>query len=164
MSTKTTIKHTLGISDMVMDKYLGDLDPAAFMTRPVQGMNHLAWQMGHLISSERRMVEQIKPGASPALPEGFDAKHGKETHGSDNAADFHTKDEYLKLWKAQRAATHQALDGMTDEELEAPTPDEKTRHMAPTLGTLFSMTGLHSLMHSGQFVAVRRQNEMPIAF
>ena len=134
------------------------------MARPVHGMNHLAWQVGHLISTERRMLEQIKPGSSPELPEGFVAKHAMDKHASDDAADFHTKDEYLSLWKAQRAATHQALDSMTDEQLEAATPDEKTRQMAPTIGTLFSMTGLHSLMHSGQFVAVRRQNEMPIAF
>jgi len=164
MSTKATIQQSLHISEMLMGKYLTDLDPQAFLTRPVAGMNHLAWQVGHLISSEHKMNERIKPGASPALPEGFDAKHAMSQHDDDNPADFHTKDEYLALWKSQRAATHSLLEAMSEADLDAPCPDEKTRGMCPTIGSMFNLSGLHALMHAGQFVAVRRQHEMPIAF
>ena len=164
MSIKATVQHTLGVSDMVMDKYLGDLPAEAFFVRPVAGMNHLAWQIGHLISVERKMVEEAKPGSSPELPAEFDSKHAMDKHASDNAADFLTKDEYLSLWKAQRSATHGALNSMTDEQLEAPAPSEKTRQMCPTVATMFSLAALHSLMHAGQFVAVRRQTGMPIVF
>ena len=164
MSIKQTVKHTLGVSDMLMEKYLSDLKPAAFLTRPIEGMNHLAWQVGHLISVERRFVEEFKPGSCPELPAGFDTRHAMDQHGNDNAGDFKTKDEYLALWKAQRAATNQVLDGMSEAELEVPPAGERTRQMCPTVGAMFNMAGLHSLMHVGQFVAVRRQAEMPIAF
>ena len=164
MSSKATISHSLGMSDMVMDKYLADVEPQAFMARPVKGMNHLAWQIGHLISSEHKAVEQVKPGASPTLPDGFLEKYAMDKHASDNAADFHSKDELLGLWKTQRAATKQVLEGLSDEELEAPCPNEKMRGMCPTVGSMFNLTALHTLMHTGQFVAVRRQAEMPIAF
>ena len=164
MSTKQILQHSLGASEMVMEKYLSDLAPEVFLTRPVEGMNHLAWQVGHLISVERRLVEEAKPGSSPQLPPEFDAKHAMDKHASDSPADFHSKEEYLALWKAQRAATKQVLDGMTDAELDAPAPSEKTRKMCPTVGTMFNLAGLHSLLHAGQFVAVRRQAEMPIAF
>ena len=164
MSTKAMIEQTLNVSDMLMDKYLTDLDPQAFLTRPVGAMNHLAWQVGHLISTERRAIEAIKPGASPALPDGFDAQHAMDKHSDDNPEDFQTKEEYLSLWKAQRAATRSVLQELSDAELEAPCPNEKMRQMCPTIGSMFNVNGLHTVMHAGQFVAVRRKHEMPIAF
>ena len=164
MSQKATLQHTLGMSNMVMEKYLSDLEPAAFLNRPVAGMNHIAWQVGHLISVERRLVEEIKPGSSPELPPGFDAQHAMDKHADDQPGDFLSKDKYLSLWKTQRAATNELLDSTSDAELEAPAPSEKTRKMCPTVATMFSLAGLHSILHAGQFVAVRRQGEMPIAF
>ncbi len=164
MSNKITIQHTIDVSDMLMNKYLTDLTPEAFLARPIAGMNHVAWQIGHLLLNERKMIEAIKPGASPALPEGFDTKHAMDQHGVDDPSNFLSKDEYLALWKAQRAATRSVLDGMTDAELDAPCPNEKTRQMCPTVGTMFNLTGLHALMHTGQFVAIRRKEAMPIVF
>lgn len=164
MSLKAQIQHTIGISDMVVDKYLSDLPPEAFLVRPVPGMNHIAWQVGHLLSTERRFIEGIKPGSSPAFPEGFDAQHSRENHSVDDPAAFLTKDQYLALWKAQRDATKAALETMTDAELAAPNPVEATRHMGPTVGSIFNMAGLHTLMHAGQFVAARRREAMPIVF
>lgn len=164
MSAKQVAQHTLGVSDMIMEKYLTDLEPDAFLVRPIAGMNHLAWQIGHLISVERKLVEEIKPGSSPALPPEFDVKHAMDQHDIDDPARFHQKEEYLSLWKAQRAATHKVLDALSDEEIEAPPPSEKSRQMCPTVGAMFNLAGLHSLMHAGQFVAVRRQQAMPIVF
>ena len=164
MSLKAQIQHTIGVSDMIVDKYLGDLPPEAFLARPVAGMNHIAWQVGHLISTERRFVEEIKPNSCPALPEGFDAQHAKETHDVDDPSAFLTKDQYLAVWKAQRDATKAALETLTEAELAAPNPVEKMRNFCPTVGSMFSVAGLHTLMHAGQFVPTRRQEALPIAF
>ena len=162
MQCKDAIRQSIGMADMMFAKYLEDLDDAAFLIRPVAGMNHIAWQMGHLISTEHGTVEGIKPGSSPTLPEGFDAKHGKETTTSDDPKAFHTKDEYLALWKAQRAATLAVLDSLEDAELDAPAP-ERIRGFCPTVGhALNMMGGVHPLMHAGQFVAVRRALGKPI--
>ena len=79
MKAKDAIRQAIEMSNMITGKYLDDLDEAAFLSRPVAGMNHIAWQIGHLISSERDVIDTIKPGFCPALPEGFDAKHTKET-------------------------------------------------------------------------------------
>ena len=80
-----------------MTSYLGDLDDADLLVRPVEGMNHIAWQLGHLISSERGMVEAIRPGSCPPLPEGFEANHDREDTTSDDPARFLSKDDYLDL-------------------------------------------------------------------
>src|ERR1700760_3937994 len=73
MHPKDLIRQNLDFSDRLVKAYVEDLDDESLLLRPVEGMNHIAWQLGHLISSERRMVEAIKPGSCPALPEGFDA-------------------------------------------------------------------------------------------
>lgn len=164
MSLKAQLKQSIGFSDMIMEKYLADLPPEAFFARPVAGMNHVAWQLGHLISVERRVVEAVKPGSSPALPEGFDAQHAKATQALDDPAAFPTKDQYLAAWKAQREATKAALETMTDEELAQPHPVESIRHLCPTVGAVFNLTAQHALLHAGQFVPVRRKVALPIAF
>jgi hypothetical protein len=162
MQAKDAIRQSIQTSDMITGKYLEDLDDSAFFARPVAGMNHIAWQLGHLISSERGSIEAIKPGSCPPLPEGFDAMHGKETAGSDDPKAFLSREEYLNLWKAQRAATLAVLDSLDDADLDAPAP-ERMRAWCPTVGHAMNMMGgLHAMMHVGQYVAVRRSLGKPI--
>ncbi len=164
MTAKDAIRHSMDMSDFVVGKYLEDLDDAAFLVRPIQGMNHIAWQVGHLISSERKNIELLKPGSCPPLPEGFDDRHGKNAHESADPKDFQTKAEYLALWKAQREATRSVLDSVTEADLASPGP-ESVRAYAPTVGHVLNMFGgVHPLMHVGQFVAVRRSLQKPVAF
>jgi len=163
MTAKDAIRQSIEMSDMILGKYLEDLDDAALMSRPVAGMNHIAWQLGHLISNERKTVEGIKPGSCPPLPEGFDAKHAKEAHAADDPAAFHTKVEYLATWKAQREASKAVLESLSDADLDAPAP-EWLKGFCPTVGYAMNMlVGIHPMMHAGQFVAVRRSLQKPVA-
>ena len=163
MTAKDVIRQTLTGSDMILTRYLDDLDDADLTFVPIEGMNPIAWQVGHLISSERGMVEALKPGSSPPLPEGFEAAHPRdEKERPTDPKAYKSKAEYLKLFKAQREATLKALDAVPDEELDAPSP-ERFRQMWPTVGAVFNLTGNHVLMHVGQFVAVRRARKKPIA-
>lgn len=164
MQAKDVIRQTIEMADFTVGKYLDDLDDADLMNRPVGGINHIAWQLGHLLASENGVLEAIKPGCCPPLPEGFDAKHGKETSTSDDPKAFHTKAEYLAVWKTQSDAVKALLDSLSDADLDAPAP-ERVRSFCPTVGhALNMMGGIHTLMHVGQFVAVRRTLGKPIAF
>jgi hypothetical protein len=164
MQAKDVIRQSINVADMMIGKYLEDLDAADFLVRPVAGMNHIAWQVGHLISAERGTMEAIKPGSCPPLPEGFDAKHDQKTTTTiDDPAAFYTKEEYLAIWKAQREALKALLESLPDADLDAEAP-ERIRGFCPTVGLAISMMGgFHPLMHVGQFVAVRRQLHKPIA-
>jgi hypothetical protein len=164
MQAKDVIKQSIGTADMMMSKYLEDLDESAFLLRPVGGMNHIAWQMGHLISSQRGSIEGIKSGSCPPLPEGFEAKHDQKTTTTlDDPAAFHTKAEYLAVWKSQREALKALVESLTDADLDAPAP-ERLQKMCPNVGLALNLiAGVHPLMHVGQFVAVRRKLEMPVA-
>jgi uncharacterized damage-inducible protein DinB len=126
-------------------------------------MNHPAWQLGHLVSSERWMVEQVKPGSMPKLPAGFDERYNPKNAGSQDSTGWLGNAELLKLAAEQRAGTLKVLDSLTDAELEQPGP-EMLRMIAPTNAALIMLVATHWSNHSGQWTAVRRLLGKPIAF
>ena len=105
MNFNDGVRQQFAVADFFIESYLSDITPAEMLVRPAPGANHVAWQLGHLISAETRFVEAAKPGSMPALPEGFAERHSKDTAASDNPKDFLSKDEYLKLAKTVRAGT-----------------------------------------------------------
>lgn len=161
MSPKDALKLSIGMSDFIINSYIGDLSDADILIRPVPGMNHIAWQLGHLISAEHRFVEMVKPGSCPALPAGFDEAHNKEAAQSDDSAKFLPISNYQELWKAQRAATLSVLDSVSESELDKTDP-ANFPEWAPNVASLLAMSGTHALMHCGQFVAVRRLLGKPV--
>jgi uncharacterized damage-inducible protein DinB len=163
MDAKQVLRADFDRSRMVTNMLLADLSDSDLMVRTVEGANHSAWQLGHLIASEHSMGEMIKPGSMPALPDGFKEKHSKETASNDNAADFLTKDEYLKMLEVQRQGILAVLDGMTDEEFDKPAP-EGWQRIAPTLGDVLGLAASHEMMHSGQLTPLRRKLGKPVVF
>ncbi|MEO1498245.1 MAG: DinB family protein [Planctomycetota bacterium] len=163
MNAIEAIQQTAAASDMVLNAYLADLEDADLLHRPHPECNHIAWQLGHLIGAECMLLNLLKPGAAPELPEGFAARHSKETAADDEAAHFHTKQEYTELYQQVRAATHEALKTVTEAELDAVNPKEEMRQMFPTVGAMYVLTATHPMMHVGQWSPVRRTLGKPIA-
>jgi len=161
MNAKDAIRSSANLSAMVLKAYVGDLDDADLMRRPGEGCNHLAWQLGHLISAEVQMLESIAPGQGVALPDGFAEAHSKETCDNDEAAAFHGKQAYVELFDKVRAASLAALDACAESDLDRPAPED-FREFCPTMGDMFTLIATHPLMHAGQFVVVRRQLGKPI--
>lgn len=161
MNAKDTINATLHLSATVIAAYVSDLADADLLKRPGQGCNHLAWQLGHLISSEASLLNMLEPGAGPELPAGFNEKHAKANSGSDNAADFLSKAEYLALSEKLHNASRALLERFPAERLDEPAP-EHLKSICPTLGAVFVLIATHPMMHAGQFVPVRRALGKPI--
>lgn len=161
MKTHAAIKQTYGFSQMVLNGYLGDLEDADLMERPGEGCNTIAWQLGHLISSECSLLNMAVPDSAAELPDGFVEKHSKENAASDDAAHFCTKAEYLELFASVKAATFAALDGLTEEDLDKPGP-EAMRDFCPTVGSLLILISTHVMMHVGQIVPIRRRLDKPV--
>ena len=154
------LKNTLDMAEELLNAYLSDFTDADLMVRPVDGANHAAWQLGHLIASENQML--VEAGFNmPALPEGFMESYTKETSTSDDAAKFLTKDEYLALARGQRGGTRVVLEGLSPADLDRPTP-ESMHAYAKTVGELVNVVGLHVLMHVSQLVPLRRKLGKPI--
>ena len=161
MNTKDAIKQAYELSHMVLNSYISDFEDADLMNRPGEGCNHIAWQLGHLISSECNLLNMAVPGAAIDLPEGFADKHNKENCNNDDAAQFHSKAEYQELWAKVKDATFAALDGLSDADLDKPGPEEM-RSFCPTIGSLFMLIGTHPMMHAGQIVPIRRKLDKPV--
>lgn len=156
MNANGALRIALQGADFLTTAYLGDLSDADLLVRPVPGTNHIAWQLGHLIAAENGMVGTTCPGAMPALPAGFAAKHTNDTAGSDDRHAFLSKDEYLRLYRQQRDATLKALDSLSEADLDRPAP-EKYRHFVDSVAAVFNMQAMHWLMHAGQWAVVRRK-------
>ena len=161
MNAQDALRASADLSRMVLKSYISDLDDAELMRRPAPGCNHLAWQLGHLISSECDLLEMVKPGASAELPAGFKEAYSKEQVGEDDATKFHTKQEYLDLIDKVYEATLAAINSASEEDLDQESP-EHFRNFAPTHGHVYALIATHPMMHAGQFVPVRRALDKPV--
>src|SRR5437764_3269465 len=115
MNGPQAIQAALKSSQFLLPMYLGDLSDADLLVRPAPGANHLAWQLGHLITSEPHLVKDALPGAKyPQLPKGFAEQHAKETAAVDPPRGFYPKAQYLELYAATRGATLAAVGKLTE--------------------------------------------------
>ncbi len=162
-TVQDAIRRALGFGRMTTTMVLGELSDENLLVRPVDGANHVAWQLGHLISSENMLMSGMPHADMPALPEGFAEKYTPETSKSDDKSGWETKERYVELYQQQRAATEDALEKTTGDELNQPGP-EMVRAIAPTVGDVFNLMAAHELMHVGQYSVVRRKLGMKPAF
>jgi hypothetical protein len=164
MTGVDAIRTALQSTQHLITWFLGDLADGDLLVRPAPGANHIAWQIGHFIVSETKLVSQPTfKAVYPELPAGFDKQHGAETHAQEPATGFATRADYVDLFTKVRQATIAGLSGLKDADLDAPAVG-KMATWAPTLGALLLLTSNHSLMHAGQFSVVRRKLGKPVLF
>ena len=160
MNTHEAIQSSLKLAREVTNTLVADLSDEDLLNRPVPRANHIAWQLGHLVSSEFDMMTKMGY-AMPALPDGFAESYTKETATSDDAAKFHTKEQYLAWLQEQRGGTLAALEGAAEADFDKPSP-ESMRDYAPTVGVAFNMIGIHLNMHAAQLAVLRRKLDKPV--
>ena len=162
MDLKQAIRASLTQADFIVNGYLADLTDAELLARPCKGGNHIAWQLGHLIGSERHLVEQAAPGRMPPLPEGFSPRHNKEAAASDDPAAFLKKSEYVALAKEFSAATLAIVGDFSESSFDQPI--SKVPPFLKTAGEMFLFIGPHWIMHAGQWAVIRRTLGRPPLF
>ena len=165
MGPKDVIRKTLDMSDFIIKSYLSDLSDADLQLRT--GRRH-APDRASARPPDRSRADvrgdgQTRRSRRPC-PTG-----SQEAHDLKNAAErrlevFATKDEYIKLWDAQRAATKAVLETACRRRIWRILRAENCPRLLRPSAHVFNMAGVHALNHSGQFVAVRRMLKKPIAF
>lgn len=162
MNGRETVVAALKSSLGVVQMFLADLSDADLLVRPTEGANHIAWQLGHLIWSESQLAAAQLPGVVyPTLPAGFREQHDKA--GAARNDGFASKQFYLELLAATRAATCAGVEKLTDADLARKT-EGPMAPFAPRWGDLFLLVANHTLMHGGQFSVVRRKLGKPVLF
>lgn len=168
MNSKQVIRETLAMADLVAQAYLADLSDSDLQQKPHSSCNCINWQVGHLILCEHTHMGRIDPSFMPKLPEKFELIYVKPSSGTIESDSINSqlastdqlldKKTLMDCFHQQRRATLELLDLQTDETLDTPTgvPYANTR------AALFHLQGAHWLMHSGQWVIVRRQLGKPV--
>jgi hypothetical protein len=160
MNACKVVEHALKLTQQMINRSLGDLTDADLLVRPAEGANHIAWQIGHLIMSERRLGSQLPGAKFPELPAGFAETHANKPAAQNATNGFGTKAQYLELFNKTREATLAAVAQLTDADLdkEAVGP----ANINTTLGGLLNIVSTHTMMHGGQFSVVRRKLGKPV--
>ncbi len=168
MNSKQVIRETLAMADLVARAYMADLSDSDLLLKPHASCNSINWQVGHLILSEHTHMGRIDSSFMPKLPEKFELIYAKPSTGMVNSDSTNLqlasvdqlldKKTLMDCFQQQRQATLRLLDLQTDETLDTPTGVP----YATTRSALFHLQAAHWLMHSGQWVIVRRQLGKPV--
>lgn len=158
MDTKQAIRAAHNTADLVVNSYLDDFPEDQWNRRPHENCNDLNWQFGHLVQAEAEMIGGSLDLPYP-LPEGFADRYSREAQ--------HTMEtrlppaELRALQKQVRARTLEILEQIPMETLDQAGP-ESMQAYCPTVGDAFLLNASHWLMHTGQWVILRRTAELPI--
>jgi DinB superfamily len=113
--------------------------------RPFPTSDNIAWQMGHLITSEVGMGAEVPGAKYPPLPAGMKEAYGSNTGLNVPPTGYLTKAEYLELFNKVRSATLAALDHLADADLDKPTTGPMAPS-APTVGALLWLLANHTVL------------------
>jgi hypothetical protein len=162
MKANDAIISILKSTSNMLSMYLADLSDADLLVRPVPNANHIAWQIGHLITSEAGLVKSQGVAANyPELPAGFAERHKNEESTKDSG--FATKAVYLDLFNKTREASIAAAGKLSESDLDKATTGQMAS-FAPKLGDLMLLVANHTMMHVGQFTPIRRKLGKPVLF
>jgi DinB superfamily len=152
--------HTLTTSQGMLNRYCDDLKPEEYLHRPCAGGNCAAWLIGHLILTERKLLERMGVTADlPALPDGFEKRFSRDPEAP-KASDFGDVTILLPLFNKHRQllieAARRAPAELLDKRLEQPHP------FFATVGEIVNVLGgPHVAMHGGQITIIRRSLGRP---
>ncbi|MCS7046037.1 MAG: DinB family protein [Gemmataceae bacterium] len=162
MTGKEVLKAALTSTQTVLTMYLSDLSDTDLLVRPVPMANNIAWQLGHLITSEVVILSEL-PGAAYPDTGLAAADYGKETAVSGPKGGYLTKAQYLDAFAKVRAASIANVERLAEADFDAATTGP-LKQFAPRRGDLVILVANHTLMHGGQFTVVRRLLGKPILF
>jgi hypothetical protein len=161
MNACKLVEQSLTFTQFVISNSLSDLSDTDLLVRPVEGANHIAWQIGHLIVAERNLAKHLPGAQYPELPAGFAEKHANKLEAQNANSGFGTKAQYLDLFNQTRAVTLAAVAKLTDADLDKPATGPANIN---TLGGVLNLISNHTMMHGGQFSVVRRKLGKPVLF
>src|SRR6266545_4680239 len=122
MNGKEAIQSALTSTRDLLGWYISDLSDADLLVRPAPGANHIAWQLGHLISAETQLIKPELPDTPyPELPAGFMERHANKNASAESTDGFGTRADYLDLFTKARNVTIAAVGRLSDADLDRPT-------------------------------------------
>ena len=156
MNFKDAVRTQFTVADFMVDKYLADLTQSELLTRPAPDANHIAWQLGHLISAETRLIEAAAPGSMPACPTVFTKGIPKIRPRAITRPIFSLRKSTSSLPNPCGQRRSKRLDAQSESDLDRPV----TGRLPPWIkcaGDCFVTAAGHWVLHAGQWVVLRRK-------
>lgn len=155
MSAKQRLKKQLEAARDYSRRLLADFQTPEQWTYQVHpNANHALWFAGHMAVSDNFFISKVAPDKTQHRPE-FEAAFGTGSQPTSNPADYPPPATVLDYMNERRATLLQALDSLSDPDLEQPlakgSPD-----FLPDVGSVFETAVWHEGLHSGQLSICRR--------
>lgn len=134
------------------ERIISDIPEDQLCAQPGSGLNHAMFVVGHLACTDDFLLKEF--GGQPfALPESFHKAFGADP--TNDATKYPPFAEVKKAFDERRQAVIKWFEGMSDAQLDAPTP-EKWRAYAPTMRDVAFFAAWHEGYHGGQVSTLRR--------
>ena len=147
------IAFALTASHARFHAFVDDLTPAEFEAQPVPGVNSVAWMLGHLALSDRRVLGLFGV-TPPALPDGFEAKFKTTKQAAVEQKGLGDPAALLAVFDAHRRALVEAVRAATPASLAAPLA--APHPLFGTVGEAAAFMAVHLGLHAGQVTVIRR--------
>lgn len=140
--------HTRKISEL-----FGPMSASELFFQPYGNVNHLVWELGHLMSVRNTLIKLLNPEEKLHL---FPNERGLFGIGSKLEApeNYPTSDLLMEAFKIRGARVDQLLETTTEARWGDPSP-YPVPSMEPTVGGQLFGFMLHERMHLGEMVVLR---------
>ena len=144
--------HQLRFARGATERIISDIPTDQLCAQPGSGLNHAMFVVGHLACTDDFFLKEF--GGRPlALSERWhQAFSGTPTS---DASKYPAFAEVKKAFDERREALITWLEGLSEAQLDAPTP-EKWRAYAPTMRDVAFFAAWHEGYHGGQVSTLRR--------
>lgn len=141
-----------------------DIPDGGLCRQPLNGINHAAWILGHMIWFEHGLLTSVLNEKLPiVLDPNWTQVYGSASEPRNAPGLYKVKTQYLLMLEATAQAAVHALSHARPETFEQPNPNDRSKGMFPTIGTALAALCTHRSYHLGQLAIWRRIVGLPHA-
>jgi hypothetical protein len=165
MSTSTTNptiqrgKDALAFGRGILQATINGFDETNCTHQTESARNHALWVIGHIAMTDDFFMTSMG-GAESSCPEAWNELFGMKSEPVNDPGKYPALSELTAKLEETRAKLIAWFEGMSEEHLNEPMPDEM-KMFAPTIGSVMSSIAIHEGYHAGQLTCVRKSLGMP---
>lgn len=155
MSIKQNVVYSLTQSRKMLEGLIESMktrEDWLYQTHPTA--NHPLWVVGHLGLADNMFLKRLDPSAGDDKDWDEAFWFGSEIHAESDR--YPDTEEVVNYCRERRAKLMETIEGLTDEFLTSPTPDEGMFAEAPNMAQMLIFIAYHEGVHTGQFTIAHR--------
>ena len=155
MSIKANVLYSLEQSRRMLDGLIESMSSREDWLHQVHpASNHPLWIVGHLGLADNMFLKRLDPEAGDDKDWDDIFWFGSEIQSESSV--YPNTDEVVAYCRERRAKLLKTIQGLSDEFLDSPTPDEGMFADAPNMAQMLFFISYHEGIHCGQFTIAHR--------